>query len=265
MPSPYRTAEEQKGAEPKTGELVYRPQGRSDRIASGSAGFQLVALPTAAGLVVGALVAVEAGLAAFALVLAGVVVRSRMRPKDVVVLRVGGGELRVVPIGSDDVLFRAGLAEIDDVVLDTKAVERVMDTGAGAVNIGIGHLAPSIASSSDTNRIVIETSRGEAHPLTTKFFGGAVEGRFLSGFSRFVLGRRAADALRLPDDAWKYAPLVVAPLRMSVESLRRLVPGARARAVRRGRAIIEEEVRLGLAGDPADFATGPAPSSGSAP
>ncbi len=76
---------------------------------------------------------------------------------------------------------------------------------------------------------------------------GRVEGRFLTGFARFVLGRRAADALDLPDDAWKYAPLVVMPMRASLEAMRKLVPGARARAVRRGRAIIEEEVRLGLA------------------
>ncbi|HEY8079826.1 MAG TPA: oxygenase MpaB family protein, partial [Labilithrix sp.] len=65
---------------------------------------------------------------------------------------------------------------------------------------------------------------------------GKIEGHFLTGYARFVLGRRAADALNLPNDAWKYAPLVVMPVRASFEALRRLVPGARARAVRRGRA-----------------------------
>ncbi len=83
--------------------------------------------------------------------------------------------------------------------------------------------------------------------------GGAIEGRFLTGFARFVLGKKASDALRLPDDAWKWGPLVLAPARASLEMLQLVVPGARARAIRRGRAIVEEEVRVGLGGHAPDF------------
>lgn len=83
--------------------------------------------------------------------------------------------------------------------------------------------------------------------------GGAIEGRFLTGFARFVLGRKASDALELPDDAWKWGPLALAPARASLEMLQLVVPGGRARAIRRGRAVIEEEVRAGLGGHAPDF------------
>lgn len=82
---------------------------------------------------------------------------------------------------------------------------------------------------------------------------GRIEGRFLTGFARFVLGRRAAGALGLPDDAWKYGVLFAAPARASLETVQRLVPGGRARAIRRGRAVIEDEVRVGLAGRAPDY------------
>ena len=34
---------------------------------------------------------------------------------------------------------------------------------------------------------------------------GKLEGRFLTGFARCILGREASDALGLPNDAFKYA------------------------------------------------------------
>lgn len=76
---------------------------------------------------------------------------------------------------------------------------------------------------------------------------GRVEGRFLCGLTRFILGARAADALALPDDAWKYAPLLAAPARGSLEVLRLLIPGGRRVAVRLGRAAIEADVTRSLA------------------
>jgi len=82
---------------------------------------------------------------------------------------------------------------------------------------------------------------------------GALEGRFLAGYSRYILGRAAADALGLPDDPWKYAPLVVAPVRVAAEALQRMVPGGRAWAVKRGRRQIELEAAVSLGGEPATF------------
>jgi hypothetical protein len=77
---------------------------------------------------------------------------------------------------------------------------------------------------------------------------GRIEGRFLCGFARFCLGRRAADALALPDDAWKWAPLLVAPARGALEIVRMLAPGGRSIAVRLGRAAIEADVARVLDG-----------------
>jgi ER-bound oxygenase mpaB/B'/Rubber oxygenase, catalytic domain len=99
---------------------------------------------------------------------------------------------------------------------------------------------------------LVETFSGRL-PRRVGRLTGRVEGQFLNGYSRFVLGREASDGLGLPDAAWKYAPLVIAPARVAVESLRRLVPGARERAVVRGRRVIEGEARENLAGEPAQF------------
>jgi hypothetical protein len=44
---------------------------------------------------------------------------------------------------------------------------------------------------------------------------GTIEGGLLVGYSRFILGKSAADGLLLPDAAWKYAPLVVLPARVT--------------------------------------------------
>jgi hypothetical protein len=75
---------------------------------------------------------------------------------------------------------------------------------------------------------------------------GKIEGRFLCGFSRFLLGQKAANALALPDNAWKYAPLLVAPVRGSLEALRLLVPGGRKLAIRRGAAAMEADIQRAL-------------------
>jgi hypothetical protein len=77
---------------------------------------------------------------------------------------------------------------------------------------------------------------------------GTLEGRFLTGFSRLILGRRASNQLALPDDAWKYAALVVAPARASLEVLRLVTPRGHERAVRRGRAVLASDLRAGLEG-----------------
>ncbi len=186
MASPYRESQVAKAPEPKSGELVYRPQERMDRLAAGHSGFQLVALPSAVGIIVGYFLTKEVGLAMFVGLLGGVVWWSRQRPKNVIVLRVSGGELRVLPMGSNRETYRIRLDELDDVVLETKAVERVMDVGANAVNIGMGPLAPNIASSTETKRIALESSRGDSHSLTKEFFGHAETTEWFAKVRRFL-------------------------------------------------------------------------------
>ena len=92
------------------------------------------------------------------------------------------------------------------------------------------------------------TAWSEGLPGRRGGMAGKLEGRFLSGFARFILGREASDALGLPNDVFKYAVLAVAPLRMTSELARRVVPGGTARAIRRGRAVIESELAAGLEG-----------------
>ena len=135
--SPYRQNETTKPAEPKSGELVYRPTERNDRNAGGRSGFKLFALPCVLGLVVGAFVGQWAGVGAFAALLALLVWWGKKHPENVVVLRVTRGELAIVPMGANEAVFRTHLEALDDVVLETHTVERHMDTAAGAVNIAL--------------------------------------------------------------------------------------------------------------------------------
>jgi hypothetical protein len=171
LTSPYREVEKEKPEEPKSGELVYRPAERVDRMAAGNSGFHLVAIPTAVAVVVGLFLPIEAAVFAFLAGIGGVVWWNRQRPKNVVVLRVAGGELSVFPMGVERDAFRVRLVDLEDVVLETKSVERVMDVGSNAVNIGTGALAPNIGPPTETKRIVLEPSGKSSHVLTKEFFG----------------------------------------------------------------------------------------------
>ena len=171
MKNPYREMEQTKAPEPKSGELVYRPRGRTDRFAAGNWGFRMVALPTVVGVIVGWFWTESAGVIAFALLLGRLIWLSRKTPKDVIVLRVSDGELTVLPMGSEIESYSVRLDDLHDVVLETKSVERVLETSTNVVNIGMGAYAPSVAPASDTNRIMLEASRRKPHALTQEFFG----------------------------------------------------------------------------------------------
>jgi hypothetical protein len=173
MGSPYRAADPTPPPEPKSGELVYRPEERNDRVSGGSAGLRSFGLPTIAGAIVSKFWMWELGLVTFAVLLGGSLYLGRKRPKNVVVLRVADGELSIVPMGRSETTFRVRLDALDDVVLETKEVQRVMDVGASAVNIGMGPLSPNIAGATDTNRIALEPAEGAPFALTTEFFGHA--------------------------------------------------------------------------------------------
>lgn len=171
MGGPYRQSEAEKPAEPKSGELVYRPTERSDRNSGGRSGFKLFALPCILGLVVGALVHQWAGLGAAAALFGIIWWWGKRHPENVVVLRVTRGELALLPMGSSQEMFRTKLDALDDVILETHTVERHMDTAAGAVNIGMGAYTPSIAAATDTNRIALVPAEGASHALTKDYFG----------------------------------------------------------------------------------------------
>jgi hypothetical protein len=171
--SPYREMEQTKAPEPRSGELVYRPQGRTDRFAGGNWGFRMFAPAVVVGLVVGWAWTETAGVLAFAALLARFIWVSRTKPKDVMVLRVESGELTVLPMGSKDESYSVRLEDLHDVAMETKSVERVLETGANVVNIGMGAYAPSVASATDTNRITLEASRRQPFALTQEFYGHA--------------------------------------------------------------------------------------------
>ncbi len=187
MTSPYRKSEEIAAPPRKSGEMVYRPRERSDRVAAGRGAIHLFALPAIAGGIVGAMVRVEAGAGVFLALVAANYYRSHKQPADAVVLRVADGELCVLPMGSKKESFRTKLADLDNVAMETKAVERVLDVGANAVNIGMGQLAPNVAPSGDTRRIVLEARSG-THILTKEFFGDAETLEHFAQIRRFLRG-----------------------------------------------------------------------------
>ncbi|MET0284787.1 MAG: oxygenase MpaB family protein [Polyangiales bacterium] len=78
-------------------------------------------------------------------------------------------------------------------------------------------------------------------------------GQFVTGFARFALGERAAEQLGVPDTHWKLAPLTLAAARLLPELATLGVPGARSRAVRKGKAFLNDRLAELLAGKPASF------------
>ena len=134
----------------------------------------------------GMAVTVEAGVVGFIAVLAGLVIWGRKFPKDVIRLEVGGGRLRVFPMGSKKESFSVKLEDLDDVVLDTKQVERVMDIGSNAINIGTSALTPNIATPTETKRIVLEPAKGSTHALTKEFFGHAETTEWFAKVRKFL-------------------------------------------------------------------------------
>lgn len=84
---------------------------------------------------------------------------------------------------------------------------------------------------------------------------GELKTRLEIGLSRFVLGDRACDDLGLADDAFKYAPLVLAPITMAGEIVRRVLPGARALSIRMSTKIAKDAIERSLGGKPPPFAS----------
>ena len=78
-------------------------------------------------------------------------------------------------------------------------------------------------------------------------------GDFMQGYSRYALGKEAADRLGIPDTGWKYVPPVLALVRFGRELLGLIQPQRRARGVELGRRIIAQRLEATLRGTPARY------------
>ena len=75
------------------------------------------------------------------------------------------------------------------------------------------------------------------------------DGAFRAGLARLAVGPKAADALGLPNTAWKYAPLAVAPFVFGAELVRCITPFATPLAERLGRRIADDRMQRLLDGE----------------
>jgi hypothetical protein len=82
---------------------------------------------------------------------------------------------------------------------------------------------------------------------------GSLRARGEVGLSRFVIGRRASDALGLPDDLFQYAPLVLSPATAALEIARRMIPGARFATIRFSAHLAKRAIDGALHGEPPPF------------
>lgn len=74
-----------------------------------------------------------------------------------------------------------------------------------------------------------------------------------SGFSRYSLGKRTADFLKIPDTPWKYWPAAFAVMNFGVETARILTPGATRAAVYLGGLQQQRSVHRRLTGEEAAY------------
>ena len=83
---------------------------------------------------------------------------------------------------------------------------------------------------------------------------GSFDAAFCAGLARFFVGDTAANGLGLPDTAWKYAFLALAPANLCSEAVGRAIPGAARAKSRVGRALNEFRTRRLLGPRPVEFA-----------
>lgn len=85
-------------------------------------------------------------------------------------------------------------------------------------------------------------------------FLGNLRSRSEMGLSRLVLGRRASLAIGLPDDLFRFAPLLTMPATLTAELAQRVIPGGRKLAIAVGRHITTTAIERSLGGKPPPFA-----------
>jgi ER-bound oxygenase mpaB/B'/Rubber oxygenase, catalytic domain len=82
----------------------------------------------------------------------------------------------------------------------------------------------------------------------------AFDTSFSAGLTRFFVGETAANGLGLPNTAWKYALLLVAPVNFVGDLLGRLVPPVAALRTRAGDALNDHRTRMMAGPKPVHFA-----------
>ena len=124
----YRQPASRSSAEEPPRELVYAVTQR-DRSSSVGTMFRLFSLPPIAALLLGALLTPEAGAAGLVAGAAWSIYSWRRAKSDgKIVLRVDDGVLAIGPVGEEKARIR--LADLTDVTLDGKSIQRVEDGGS---------------------------------------------------------------------------------------------------------------------------------------
>jgi hypothetical protein len=162
----YRETALRDGAEAPPAELLY-PIVEQRRDSSAVALFKLVSFPAFIGIALSLVVTpTVGGIGMFAS--ASYFLWQLIRKPRPLVLTVEGGELRVMPRGSQHVMARFALEDLIDVVLDTKTIHPVGE-GSSAIP-AMRFIDARVSPPVDTARIVLVGPDGtEAVPLTETY------------------------------------------------------------------------------------------------
>lgn len=166
MPAAYREPSAPSPGEAPPDELVYRPDTREPSTLAGSM-FLLFTLPAVVGAAVSVVLTPTAGLVALVASAGGAVwLRRRRLGQAGAVLRVRRGSLLVLDGRGGTVRAELPLADLRDVALETKTIQRVTDghSAIPAMRFADSRVGPEI----DTARIVLVGTSGRLE-LTDAF------------------------------------------------------------------------------------------------
>jgi len=105
----------------------------------------------------------------------------------------------------------------------------------------------------DDSRVLAKALRDQPLQQNKWRWIGHLKIQLHSGFSRFFLDKQAADNLVLPNNVWRFWPLLLIPTIFCVERLRLIIPGATKFAQRFGGWWQSSGVDKHLAGKQAEF------------
>jgi hypothetical protein len=182
-------------------ELAYLPEERRDQQKGMSSAVALFGGPSVLGCIVWKTFGTAEGVVGFLLAFAVAAWWWRRKTKVGALLRVEHSELRVYSAGSGELAYRVALADLEDVVLETKTIQRIVE--GGNARLGATYLNPRIAPETDTNRIALQHREEAPFPLSKEFLGQPTrwsDSARSASFSASTAGylRRNARRLRTP-------------------------------------------------------------------